>query len=79
MKKIIFILVIVLGISAVKAQEVEFSSGADIVSSYVWRGAYQTSEAVQPAMGLSVSGFSLSAWGSVPFYGAAKEVDFIAA
>ena len=79
MKKIIFILVIVLGISAVKAQEVDFSLGADIVSSYVWRGAYQTSAAVQPAMGLSVSGFSLSAWGSIPVMGEAKEVDFTAA
>ena len=79
MKKIIFILVIVLGISAVKAQEVEFTLGADLVSSYVWRGAYQTSAAVQPAMGLSVSGFSLSAWGSIPVMGEAKEVDFTAA
>ena len=79
MKKIIFTLVIVLSTSAIKAQEVEFSLGTDIVSSYVWRGAYQTSAAVQPAMGLSVSGFSLSAWGSIPVLGEAKEVDFTAA
>ena len=79
MKKILFTLVTVLATSAVKAQEVDFSLGADIVSSYVWRGAYQTSAAVQPAMGLSVSGFSLSAWGSIPVIGEAKEVDFTAA
>ena len=78
MKKIIFTLVIVLTTSAIKAQEVEFSLGTDIVSSYVWRGAYQTSAAVQPAMGISVSGFSLSAWGSIPVIGEAKEVDFTA-
>ena len=72
-------MMIVLISSAVKAQEVEFTLGADLVSSYVWRGAYQTSAAVQPAMGLSVSGFSLSAWGSIPFQGVAKEVDFTAA
>ena len=79
MKKIIFTLIIVFTTSAIKAQEVDFSLGADIVSSYVWRGAYQTSAAVQPAMGLSVSGFSLSAWGSIPVLGEAKEVDFTAA
>ena len=78
MKKVIYLLVAMLSVSAVKAQEVDFSLGSDIVSSYVWRGAYQTSAAIQPAMGLSVSGFSLSAWGSVPFQGEAKEVDFTA-
>ena len=72
-------MMIVLISSAVKAQEVEFTLGADLVSSYVWRGAYQSSAAVQPAMGLSVSGFSLSAWGSIPVMGEAKEVDFTAA
>ena len=79
MKKILFILMIVLVTSVVKASGVDFSLGADIVSSYVWRGSYQTSSAVQPAMGLSVSGFSLSAWGSIPVLGEAKEVDFTAA
>ena len=78
MKKIIFILVIVLTSSAIKAQDIEFSLGADFVSSYVWHGAYQTSAAVQPAMGISIGGFSLSAWGSIPFLGEAKEVDFTA-
>lgn len=63
--------------SVAKAQDdKEFSVGADIVSSYVWRGAYQTGAAIQPGMAFSVSGFSLSAWGSVPFQGAGKEVDF---
>ena len=79
MKKIIYILIVVLTASTVKAQKVDFSLGADIVSSYVWRGAYQTSAAIQPTAGLSVSGFSLSAWGSIPFNGVAKEVDFTAA
>ena len=79
MKKIIFTLIIILTTSAGKAQGVDFSLGTDIVSSYVWRGAYQTSAAIQPSMGLSVSGFSLSAWGSVPFHGTAKEVDLTAA
>ena len=79
MKRVIYTLIIILAASVVKAQKADFSIGTDIVSSYVWRGAYQTSAAVQPAMGMSVAGFSLSAWGSVPFQGAAKEVDFTAA
>ena len=79
MRKIIFTLMIVLTISTVKAQGVDFLLGADLFSSYVWRGAYQTSAAVQPAMGLRVSGFSLSAWGSIPVMGEAKEVDFTVA
>ena len=68
----------VLTIGTAKAQELDFTIGADLVSSYIWRGSYQTSTGVQPAMGLSVGGFSLSAWGSVPFEGIAKEVDFTA-
>ena len=78
MKKIIYTLIIILITGSIKAQDVEFSLGADIVSSYIWRGTYQTSSAVQPGMGLDISGFSLSAWGSVPFQGIAKEVDFSA-
>ena len=78
MKKFIYVFAMVLVAGTAKAQEVEFSVGADVVSSYVWRGAYQTSTAVQPAASLSISGFSLSAWGSAPFEGVAKEVDFTA-
>ena len=78
MKKIIYTLIIVFITGSVKAQDVEFSLGADIVSSYIWRGAYQTGAAVQPGMNLDISGFSLSAWGSTPFQGTAKEVDFTA-
>ena len=78
MKKIIFILTIALVSLGTKAQDVDFTLGADVVSSYIWRGAYGTSSAIQPATGISVAGFSLSAWGSIPFEGVAKEVDFTA-
>lgn len=81
MKRIYFITSLFLLPICMQAQEekenkVSFDLGADLVSSYVWRGAYQTSAAIQPSMGLTVGGFSLSAWGSVPFSGTAKEVDF---
>ncbi len=54
--------------SAVKAQDkVEASVGADLVSGYIWRGQDLGDVSVQPAVGLSYKGFSLSAWGSVGF------------
>lgn len=46
----------------------------DLVSSYVWRGMYQTGPAFQPNLSVSVAGLSLSAWGSTDF-GDAKEFD----
>lgn len=81
MKRIYFIAYMLLLSFGMQAQEekddkISFDLGADLVSSYVWRGAHQTSVAVQPSMGLTVGGFSVTAWGSVPFSGTAKEVDF---
>ncbi|MDL2213265.1 hypothetical protein LJC21_02680 [Bacteroides sp. OttesenSCG-928-E20] len=76
---VITALLLVLFTTPAVAQEeskASFDLGVDLVSSYVWRGAYQTSAAIQPGMGLSVGGFSLSAWASVPFSGEGKEVDF---
>ena len=80
MKKIVYILIVVLAIGTAKAQDVEFTVGADVVSSYIWRGGYGSGASIQPSVGLSVIGFSFSAWGSTPFEGstAYKEVDFTA-
>lgn len=52
--------------SAVSAQEkVTVHGNIDLVSNYVWRGMDQHSGfSVQPTLGLSYKGFSLSAWGS---------------
>lgn len=47
---------------------------ADIVSSYVWRGAYQTGASIQPSLALSYQGLSLTAWGSTDFSTAADEI-----
>jgi hypothetical protein len=63
MKKIILGLAVVATVFSVKAQE--FSVGADVVSSYVWRGAKQMGASIQPSVSLSTGGFSLSAWGSM--------------
>ncbi len=43
----------------------EASLGADVVSRYVWRGMEQgQGVAIQPSLGFSYKGISLSAWGS---------------
>ncbi|MDR2041360.1 MAG: hypothetical protein LBP98_03480 [Tannerella sp.] len=56
----------------------ELSAGGDLVSSYVWRGAYCGGVSIQPALSFSAGGFSLAAWGSVGFTSPAyvDEFDF---
>jgi len=59
--------------------KVNFTTQGDIVSSYVWRGMYQSGAAVQPALGVSIGNFSLNAWGSVDITGQGhKETDITA-
>lgn len=64
MKRIsLFVMGLVLSLT-VHAQGVETSIGADIVSSYIWRGQDLGSTAIQPTLGIEYKGLSLSAWGS---------------
>jgi len=73
------VLVMALIVSApLRAQETkwEITPSADLVSSYVWRGLYQTATAFQPGLSISFAGLSLAAWGSTDFAAFAKEVDF---
>ncbi len=44
--------------------KVEVSAGADLVSSYIWRGQDLGGAAIQPSLGVSYKGLSLTAWGS---------------
>lgn len=55
------------GMTTAHAQE--FTVQGDFVSSYVWRGMYQTGISVQPTLGFGVGNFSLTAWGSTDFDG----------
>jgi hypothetical protein len=65
-KNILIIFVCIAGISF--AQDLSLNAGADIVSRYIWRGI-NVNDAVniQPALTLSVSGFSAGFWGSYSF------------
>lgn len=60
--------------------EVSLDLGADVVSSYVWRGGKAAGLSVQPKLGASYGDLSLTAWGSTDLAtgteGGYKEVDF---
>lgn len=56
-----------IGTNGAKAQE--FKIQGDLVSSYVWRGFYQTGASFQPTLGFGIGGFSITAWGSTDFDG----------
>jgi uncharacterized protein (TIGR02001 family) len=57
--------------ASIKAQDEEasspFSVGADLVSSYVWRGVKYGGPSLQPYVEFGVGGFSIGAWGSFDF------------
>ena len=72
-KNIFVLLMTVLLTISLYAQEEEktspFSLGADVVSSYVWRGTkIGTGPNIQPWMKYSTGGFTLGAWGSTSFH-----------
>jgi hypothetical protein len=62
---------VAMGVSGIaRAQEFEVSAGADVVSSYIWRGLRTGGGAhIQPSLGISYYGVSLGAWGSTDLGG----------
>ncbi|MCR4860878.1 MAG: hypothetical protein K5910_09470 [Bacteroidales bacterium] len=52
-------------VSAGAQDSVETTVGTDIVSQYIWRGQDLGDVSLQPGLGISYKGISLSAWGSV--------------
>lgn len=59
------------------ASSIDLSVGADVVSNYVWRGLHCASASVQPSLGVSFKGLSLSAWGSTDFDTQLNEFDLL--
>lgn len=79
MKKIFLFFTLSLSIftfSANAQDEVEATVGADVVSDYIWRGQDLGNAAIQPALGVSYKGVSLSAWGSVGIANASDTKEF---
>jgi hypothetical protein len=75
-----------LSFSTLNAQDEEktspFSIGADVVSSYVWRGTKQgTGPNIQPSFKFTTGGLTIGSWGSYSFLdgGDLKETDLYAA
>ena len=65
MKTLFITSLLMIGAIEAGAQDkVETSLGTDIVSHYVWRGQDLGGVSVQPSLGISYKGVSLSAWGS---------------
>ncbi len=64
MKKILSVVALVMTVVAPVSAEVETTIGADVVSSYIWRGTDCGSAAIQPSLSLECSGLGLSFWGS---------------
>ena len=79
MKVLAICAIAVLTVSSVKAQ---FSTGADLVSSYVWRGVPQEGTKgtpnIQPYVSFTTGGLTIGSWASSSFIGNVKEVDLYA-
>lgn len=61
----LLIIMNIISILSLKAKPVDITAKADFVSDYIWRGIYQNSGfSVQPSLGFSYCGLSLSTWGS---------------
>lgn len=59
-----------------KATAQEVSLGADLVSSYIWRGQQLGSVSFQPNLGITYNGFSFGAWASSDLTKTDLELDF---
>ena len=78
MKKIVlFAMGLVASATALAQETIETTLSGDIVSSYIWRGQDLGNVSLQPTLGISYKGLSLSAWGSVGLTEASdtKELD----
>src|SRR5665647_300902 len=79
MKILAICAIAVLTTTSVKAQ---FATGADIVSSYVWRGIPQEGTKgtpnIQPYVSFTTGGLTVGSWASSSFLGNVKEVDLYA-
>jgi hypothetical protein len=70
--------------SSIAFAQGSFSVGADLVSSYVWRGVNQDLTAtkqspnIQPYVSYAIGGLTVGAWGSTSLTGTIKEFDLYA-
>ena len=76
-KRLFLTAVLLVGATVVGAQEkVETMVAADFVNQYIWRGQDLGNVSLQPTLGVSYKGISLSAWGSVGLANTADTKEF---
>ncbi|MDD3077972.1 MAG: hypothetical protein PHH37_02560 [Paludibacter sp.] len=80
MKRVKIFAIAVIALVSSLGVKAQLSVGADIVSSYVWRGVAQGSNEpnIQPGLSYSFGGLTLGAWGSGNLSGSLKEFDLYA-
>ena len=82
MKKMRFLAILVIAVLATMNVKAQFATGADIVSSYIWRGIPQEGKGgtpnIQPYVSFTTGGLTLGSWASGSFSGNVKEVDLYA-
>ena len=66
MKKIVlFAMMLVASATAFAQDEIDTTISADVVNQYIWRGQDLGGVSLQPTLGVSYKGLSLTGWGSV--------------
>lgn len=88
MKKVKVLAICAIAVMATTSVQAQFATGADVVSSYVWRGIPQDrtvtgnpslgSPNIQPYVSFTTGGFTVGSWASSSFLGNVKEVDLYA-
>lgn len=73
LKLFVFMVAALSATGSLSAQE--WSAGADLVSTYVWRGQRLAGTSFQPSVEYSVGGFAIGAWGSYGFDNDGAEAD----
>ena len=66
MKKIVLLAIgLTMSMTTFAQDEIETTVAADVVNQYIWRGQDLGNVSLQPTLGISYKGLSLTAWGSV--------------
>ena len=82
MRKIRLVAILAIAVLTVTSAKAQFATGADIVSSYVWRGVPQEATKgtpnIQPYVSYTIGGLTVGSWASSSLLGNVKEVDLYA-
>lgn len=80
MKKMKVLAICAIALFSTMSVKAQFATGADIVSSYVWRGQPQDAGTpnIQPYASFATGKLTLGSWASSSFIGTVKEVDLYA-